>query len=87
MNDETLDFLRHNKMLHVLANAKGKSGRPASLDDIIYMVLANAPITDASIKHLVEMKSLWGINLRGTRVSDKGVAALKKALPKASINR
>jgi hypothetical protein len=87
LNDEALDFLRQAKLLHVLANAKGKSVRPTSLEDIHYLVLARAPITDASIKHLVAMKALWGINLRGTRVSDQGVAELKKALPNLHITR
>lgn len=87
LTDETLQFLRDNKMLHVLANARGKGGRPASLDSIIFMSLDDAPITDASVKHLLAMKSLVGVNLRRTRVSDKGVAELKTALPKVRINR
>jgi hypothetical protein len=87
LTDEALDYLADKKMLHALAIAKGRMGRPASAEDIYYMVLEGAPITDASVKHLTAMKSLFGVNLRGTRVTDKGVAQLKEALPNVQVTR
>jgi internalin A len=87
LTDEALQFLRAKNLLHVLAGAHGKGGRPASFDGIVYLSLANAPITDKSVKHLIQMKSLTGVDLRGTRVSEQGFAELKAARPKMRIRR
>jgi hypothetical protein len=44
-------------------------------------------ITDASVKLLAEMKSLTGVDLKDTRVTENGVAELKTARPHLYIRR
>jgi hypothetical protein len=44
-------------------------------------------ITDAGLAHLRALKNLENLTLKGTQVSDGGVAELQKALPKAKIVR
>lgn len=88
LTDETLKGLREKNTLHTLGIAKGgKAGRPTSEEDIIFLVLSGAPITDASVKMLIEMKSLTGVSLNGTRVTDRGVAELRAARPKLYVRR
>jgi hypothetical protein len=87
LTDETLEVLREKKMLHTLGIAKGKAGGNTSEDDIVFLALSGAPITDASVKMLIEMKSLTGVALNGTRVTDQGVAELRAARPKLYVRR
>jgi hypothetical protein len=44
-------------------------------------------VTDAGLEHLAGLKNLAELHLKGTAVTDKGVAKLKAALPKCSITR
>jgi hypothetical protein len=87
LTDEVLQDFRDKKMLHTLALSRGKDGKRESDDDIVFLILAKTPITDASVKLLTEMKSLTGVDLSGTRVTDKGIAELKAAMPKLYIRR
>jgi hypothetical protein len=48
--------------------------------------LKGAPITDAGLKHLYNMKTLWSVDLYDTQVTKKGVDELKRALPKVNIS-
>lgn len=83
LTDETLQFLRDQNLLHALGNTKNKRG--ATLDDVIFINLDKAPITDASIPHLTAMKSLQGIWLRDTGVTEKGLAELRRSCPKLRV--
>ena len=44
-------------------------------------------MTDAGLKELAAIKSLPHLYLRGTKVTDQGVAELRKALPECKITR
>jgi hypothetical protein len=87
LTDEALQDWRDKKMVHTLGIARGKVGKLASDEDIVFLILAKAPITDSSVKLLAEMKTLTGVDLSGTRVTEKGVAELKAALPKLYVRR
>lgn len=50
------------------------------------IVLSGRPITDKGLKHLQGVKTLVLVGLENTKVTDKGVAELRKALPRATIN-
>jgi len=47
--------------------------------------LLDIPVTDAGLKELHGCKGLKALNVRGSKVSDAGVAALKAALPACEI--
>ncbi len=49
------------------------------------LYLVGTEVTDAGLKHLAELKQLRGLDLRETKVTAKGKADLKKALPKLKI--
>ena len=53
---------------------------------LVHVDLGLTQITDAGLAHL-EMTKLRRINLAGTRVTEEGVKALKRALPKTEIVR
>jgi hypothetical protein len=44
-------------------------------------------VTDAGLKELAGLEQLWVLGLHGTRVTDRGIVDLKKALPKLHIRR
>jgi hypothetical protein len=63
-------------------------------DDLIYLGqlrrmqtldLTDAPVTDAGLKYLYGLTRLRSVYLNGTEVTQQGVAALQRALPKANI--
>lgn len=57
----------------------------ASLTQLEVLQLIDNPITNAGAKELHALKNLSKLNLTATKVDDKGVAELKKALPKVEI--
>lgn len=61
-------------------------GELARLPQLKVLCLYNSLVTDASIPMLSTMKSLDNLNLGRTRVSRKGAADLRRALPSASIH-
>jgi hypothetical protein len=44
-------------------------------------------VTDAGLEHLAGLKNLAQLNLKGTAVTDQGIAKLKAALPNCNISR
>ncbi|MBT7170620.1 MAG: hypothetical protein HN909_02495, partial [Phycisphaerales bacterium] len=58
----------------------------AGLTGLVELDLLGANVSDEGLKHLHPLTNLIQINLSGTNVTPAGVAALKKALPKASIS-
>ncbi|MBM4071908.1 MAG: hypothetical protein FJ271_23725 [Planctomycetes bacterium] len=57
----------------------------AGLKRIERLSLAKSGLTDAGLIHLHGLTSLKELDLSGTKVTAKGVAALRKALPKCKI--
>ncbi len=55
------------------------------LSEVVILNLEGAPITDAGLMHLKGLKKLNWVNLARTDVSERGMAQLRRALPKASI--
>jgi serine/threonine protein kinase len=51
------------------------------------LTLDGTDVSDAGLIELQKLKQIEQIYLRNTKVSDAGAAALRKALPKAKINR
>ena len=49
--------------------------------------LAGSPITDAGLKQLHSLKSLTKVYLKDAKVTEAGVAELRKALPRCEVNR
>ncbi len=49
--------------------------------DVPHLVLNGCPITDQGLPHLYSLKKLARVDLRGTAVTDEGVAKLKQAIP------
>ena len=47
--------------------------------------LSSTQVTDASAKHLAEMKNLTTLSLYQSGMSSKGIDAVRKALPKCRI--
>ena len=47
--------------------------------------MSDIQITDAGLVHLKGLTGLQTLNLAGTKVTDAGVAELKKALPNCEI--
>lgn len=56
-----------------------------SLEEV--QLAGNFHLTDAAVPALKELKNIKQINLHFTKISDKGIADLKKALPRADITR
>ena len=56
-----------------------------SLPKLAALDLAGARVTDAAIEHLIAMPMLTNVNLPGTRISAKGIATLKTAMPKTQV--
>jgi hypothetical protein len=52
---------------------------------IVGVFLTGTQVTNAGLKHLAGLKQLQTLDLGGTKVTDKGKADLKKALPKLEI--
>jgi hypothetical protein len=50
-----------------------------------YLWLDGTKVSDAGLEHLKELKKLRSLTLRKTTVTEKGIAELKKALPKCGI--
>jgi hypothetical protein len=48
--------------------------------------LSRSPVTDAAIPHLKKFKNLHHLDIRGTKITDKGFASLKAALPDTDIS-
>ena len=59
---------------------KTAKGKP-----IVGVDLGYTKVTNAGLKHLSGLKNLRGLALIGTKVTGKGKADLKKALPKLKI--
>jgi hypothetical protein len=57
------------------------------LEELVRLDLSGAPITDAGLTHLKGLKKVHWINLKDTNVTDKGMADLRRALPKAAIDK
>ncbi len=51
-----------------------------NLMKLTYMNLQNNPITDADLEYLKTLTNLIGLDLHGTKVTEEGVANLKRAL-------
>jgi hypothetical protein len=51
------------------------------------LFLSYTLVTDEGLKELRGLRSLKYLTLHGTRVTDDGVAALRKALPRLTILR
>ncbi len=51
------------------------------------LMLNETSITDAGLAHLSGLTNLRGLDLRGTRVTEEGVAQLQRALPNCRIER
>jgi hypothetical protein len=51
------------------------------------MCIRGTAVTDVGLKELAGLKSLTILDLGGTKVTDVGVAMLKKALPRCKIQR
>ena len=51
-----------------------------------FLILENAPITDAGIAQLSSMSELESLYVEGTKVTDAGVAELHKSLPNVHVH-
>lgn len=49
--------------------------------------LAGAPITDAGLKELAALNNLSAVHVFGTKVTNEGIADLKKTLPKCQVTK
>jgi hypothetical protein len=88
VTDQALRVLRENNLLQAYHQAFGKGyARPRSAAEIDRLFLHDTPVTDAGLKELAGLKALRLLLLRGTKVTDRGVAELKKALPGVTIRR
>lgn len=58
-----------------------------NMPDLEFLDLSMTPVTDEGLAHLHGLKSLTRIDLDNTRVTDAGVSALQKALPRLNIER
>jgi internalin A len=47
----------------------------------------NPGVTDSGLRHLIGLRKLAGLRLYETKVTDDGVAELKKALPRLSVGK
>ena len=54
--------------------------------EVVNVYLNNTQITDAGLVHLKGMTNMQNLDLTFPRITDAGVADLKKALPKCKIN-
>ena len=59
----------------------------ASLKKLEYLGLYQTGMTDASQVYFIEIRGLEDLDLRKTRVTDKGIEQLKDALPDCLILR
>jgi hypothetical protein len=87
INDEILRELRKSDLLHKLNWANGRNGRPTGMNDIRFLNLHGSNLTDAGLRELEEMTLLERVFLSQTKVTDEGVAKLKKALPNVKVMR
>jgi hypothetical protein len=55
------------------------------LDQITYLSIHGAALTDEAVPHLARLKHLEKLELYGTRISEAGVQKLKTALPNGDI--
>jgi Leucine-rich repeat (LRR) protein len=81
----TLGNLHHLRLNGTLVSSRG-IGRLAGLTKIERLDLENCPrIGDDVIPLLASFRTLQRLNLAGTQVTEKGVAALKRASPNCKI--
>ncbi|MGC3971259.1 MAG: hypothetical protein QM775_29130 [Pirellulales bacterium] len=57
------------------------------MPNLRFLHLIGTNITDAGLKHLVGLKKLEELEVRGTAVSDEGLHRLRKALPTLRVIR
>ncbi len=81
ITDATLRELREMNLLHALSIAIGKGRRPTSLETVTWMRLDKTQVTDAGLQELRGMTSLEGLSRDRSRITEKGVAELRKAIP------
>ena len=55
------------------------------LTKLSWLTLVDNPITDADLEHLKSLKRLEKLDIRETKVTKVGVAALKQALPNCKV--
>jgi hypothetical protein len=84
-----LQGLRHLRFLHLSGTriTDASLGRLRSMRRLEWLSLEDTGVTDAGLVDLRGLSQLRYLNLRGTRMSDAGVAEIRKALPKARIDR
>jgi hypothetical protein len=87
ITDEMLKVLREVDLLHTINWAFGKNGRPTGLMDVRYLHLSGSKVTDTGLRELEGMTSLIKVFLDKTKVTDEGIANLKKALPELQVIR
>ena len=57
----------------------------AGLPKLYGLFLLNLPLTDDVVPVLSRLRQVGFLNVRGTKLTRRGVAALRKALPKCTI--
>jgi internalin A len=57
------------------------------LKNLTTLCLIRTRITDAGIKHLVQLNKVTNLWVDHTKITDAGLAELRKALPKWTVGR
>jgi internalin A len=88
ITDESLKALVEIKLLHAYAGSVTSGKREQSTDDDIHdLSLNDSQVTDEGLKVLHGLKALRFLGLSRTKITDEGVAELKKALPDVKVFR
>jgi hypothetical protein len=90
-----LEPLTKMKMLNRLGLRMGGAAAPSdeyapllgSLKGITWLSILDSNLTDAGLKHLEGLKTLETLDIKGSKVTDAGIAAFKKARPKCKVSR
>src|SRR4029078_3758944 len=72
--DDVIRAWLASKLLHIYSMARNGSKAAASTAQIDRLFLMQTQVTDETLRALADLKSLTILNVRGTKVTDQGVA-------------
>ena len=74
-----------SEVMHIIGDVKDRTC--ILVDDIVDLSVARSPITDETLALCSQMPNHERLDVRKTKITDAGVAELKKALPKCQITK
>lgn len=87
VNDETLKLLHAPDRLTLLSLVRCEYDTPRTAANVVGLVLNNTEVTNEGLKLLKNYPKLEFINVRGSKVTQAGIAELVRTFPKLEVRR